>query len=121
MFVLGRPSQSYSNKAQGLMFSGKVMREAPKCRFFSDDVRDVKKKRFITSAQDEVEDEEFLDEDDEEEGIGEIDDGKTGKLTLGALLQVPVSLKEFFLFVIANLSSSVCLCQVFSGPETFYV
>ncbi len=42
-----------------------------------------------------MEDEEFLDEDDEEEGIGEIDDGKTGKLTLGALLQVPVSLKNF--------------------------
>jgi hypothetical protein len=54
-----------------------------------------RKRRFITSAQDDVDDEEFLDEDDEEEGIGEIDDGKTGKLTLGALLQVPVSLKNF--------------------------
>ena len=33
-----------------------------------------------------VEDEEFGD-DEEEEGIGEVDDGKSGKLTLTALLQ----------------------------------
>ena len=34
---------------------------------------------------DDQEEEEFCDED--EEGIGEFDDGKTGKLTLGVLLQ----------------------------------
>ena len=34
---------------------------------------------------DDVDDDEFV--DDEEEGIGEFDDGRSGKLTLGVLLQ----------------------------------
>ena len=38
-----------------------------------------------TEDPDEADEEEFCDED--EEGIGEFDDGKSGKLTLGVLLQ----------------------------------